>query len=112
MSSTSKGTIVTRRSAFSLLELLLALTIGAVLIAVSIRYITWPRSRVAVQACQLRTNELQLRAEEFARTTGRFPSPNLRELDSRTTPLPLCPVDGQRYQFSAATQKIIPHSHP
>jgi prepilin-type N-terminal cleavage/methylation domain-containing protein len=97
---------------FSLVEVVLALTIAVVLTTATIAFVKYPRDRISHQACLLGRNQLQLRVDEYLRTQGRLPSVNLRELETRTSPLPVCPVDGQAYRLDRATGMIQTHSHP
>ena len=100
------------RSAFSILELLLALTVMVVLVTATVVFVNQPRARISNQSCRLGLSELQLRVDEYQRINGRLPSTNLRELVSRTSPLPVCPVDGQPYQLDRTTGLVTVHVHP
>lgn len=100
------------RYAFSILEIIVALAIVVVLTTATIAFVTQPRARISDQACQLGKSELQLRVDEYSRINGRLPSANLRELATRSSPLPVCPVDSQPYQLDRATGLIQAHVHP
>ncbi len=100
------------RNAFSLIEMIVALAIVVVLTTATIAFVTQPRARISDQACQLGKSELQLRVDEYLRINGRLPSTNLRELVTRSSPLPVCPVDGQPYQLDRTTGLVRTHMHP
>lgn len=100
------------RNAFSILELLLALTVMVVLVTTTVAFVSQPRAKISKQACRLGLSELQLRVDEYKRINGRLPSTNLRELITRTSPLPVCPFDGQPYQLDRATGLVTVHVHP
>ncbi len=100
------------RDAFSILEMIVALVIVVVLTTATIAYVRQPRARISDQSCQLGKSELQLRVDEYLRINGRLPSVNLRELVTRTSPLPICPVDGQPYQLDRTTGLVRAHVHP
>lgn len=101
-----------RRKAFSLVEILLAVAVMVAVTTVTIKYVMQPRDRISNNACQLGRSELQLRVDEYFRTNGRFPSTNLRELATGTSPLPICPVDGQAFQLDVRTGLVGTHVHP
>jgi prepilin-type N-terminal cleavage/methylation domain-containing protein len=100
------------RNAFSIIEMIVALVIMVILTTATIAYVRQPRARVSDQACQLGKSELQLRVDEYLRINGRLPSANLRELVTRSSPLPVCPVNGQPYQLDQATGILRAHVHP
>ena len=100
------------RNGFSLIEIVLALAILVVVTTATIAYVSQPRARISDQACQLGQSGLQLRVDEYLRINGRLPSTNLRELVTGTSPLPVCPVDGQAYQLDRSTGLVRVHSHP
>ncbi len=100
------------RNAFSIIEMIVALVIVVVLTTATIAYVRQPRARISDQACQLGKSALQLRIDEYQRINGRLPSANLRELVSRSSPLPVCPVTGQPYQLDATSGLIRAHVHP
>lgn len=100
-----------RRLGFSLIEMLLGLTVMVALTTATVAFVRQPRTKILNEACNLSRSELQLRVDEYQRTNGRLPSINLRELNGRTTPVSVCPLDGQAYQLDTATGMIRVHSH-
>jgi competence protein ComGC len=87
------------RPAFTLIEMLLALTVMVTLSVAVIAFVRLPRSKASGQACELNRCQLQLFAEEYNRINGRWPSTNLRELGTSSYSVPTCPVDGRPYSL-------------
>jgi type II secretory pathway pseudopilin PulG len=90
---------LTIRTAFSLIEMLLALTVMVTLSVAIVAFVRLPRSKAIGQACELNRSQLQLLADEYERINGRWPSSNLRELSTRQYTVPSCPVDGRPYSI-------------
>ncbi len=99
------------RKAFSLIEVVLATIVLAIIGGIAAKYAVQPRQKVGANACELQRVELQLQAELYRRTHGRPVSGLMTELSTSGRSIPSCPVDGRSYQFNAATGKVIPHSH-
>ncbi len=100
-----------RRDAFSLIEVLLSITIAVAATTAIISFVWAPRERIAARSCELRQAELQLRAEEYFRSRGQWPSSSLRELQSARTRFRFVPIDGMPYQFNRSTQQVESHGH-
>jgi prepilin-type N-terminal cleavage/methylation domain-containing protein len=99
------------RHAFSLIEMLLALTVMVAMTTAIAAYVCYPQNSIKGQACSLTQSEVQLRVEEYFRAQGRWPSSDLRELGNVGWTVPRCPIDGQPYRLDPTSGDVITHIH-
>lgn len=86
------------RRAFSLIEIMAAVTIAAGLAALAITQLRRPGDLAHANACSLCRETLQNEVGRYFDQTGTSPSTNLRELTSAqywNGPLPTCPSTGR-----------------
>ena len=91
-----------RKKGISLLEVIAALTLTAIIAAVGIRHLSTPGTTAHQRTCDMTRQTLQGYAERYRDDTGQFPRRNLAEIESTNyagAVLPTCPVTGQAYQI-------------
>ena len=104
-----------RRHGLTLLEIMLAMVILTVMVAIVATYITQPSGRVKREACNLRSQQLQLLARQYQADYGTLPRRDMRELsDTRYLgeAIPSCPVDNRSYALDRRSGQVIAHNHP
>lgn len=92
----------TKRTGMSLIEVLAALVIAAIVAALSIQYLRPAGDTGKQRSCDMTREILQTDTRRFTDSTGRAPSSNLRELGTNQysgTVLPTCPITAQSYRL-------------
>jgi prepilin-type N-terminal cleavage/methylation domain-containing protein len=101
--------------AFSIIELLAALTIIGILAALVLSRATSHVDRTEREACFLNQGEIELQAQLWRRNHGSFPAANLADIGADLTcfpdGLPICPVDGGAYTIDTTTGCVTGHTH-
>jgi prepilin-type N-terminal cleavage/methylation domain-containing protein len=104
----------THRRGFSLVEVILATIVMAVIAVAVMNFSHQPNDRVKKQACDAKIAELQLHVLQYQADYGQLPSANMAELaDIRYLGQPLsnCPVDGSRFVLNRSTGLVVTHGH-
>ena len=105
----------TTRSAFSLLEVLAAITILAIVAAYVIPRLGDHHATAKRNACWTNRGEIELQVTLWRRSNGSYPAANLSDIgaDSAYFPdgLPTCPVDGTAYTIDTTTGLVSGHTH-
>ncbi len=104
-----------RNRAVSLIEIILATVVLAVVSVAVLQFATMPGDRVKKQTCDAIIAELELLTEQYQTDTGALPSSNLAPLSGDRYlghQLPTCPVDGRAYALDRRTAAVVPHAHP
>jgi prepilin-type N-terminal cleavage/methylation domain-containing protein len=108
----SHGTI---RPAFSLLELLAAVTILAIVAAYVILRVGNFQTSARRNACFTNQGEIELQTKLWQRNHGSYPMTNLSNIGGDATyfpdGLPTCPVDGSAYTIDTTTGLVVGHTH-
>lgn len=103
-----------RRSAFSLTELMAVVAILAVVAAVVLVRATTSATRSKSAACAAIKGDIEIQTEIWRHNTGSWPAPNLSNIggDVNYFPagVPLCPVGGTTYTIDS-TGRIVGHNH-
>ena len=89
------------RPGFSLLEVIAALVLTAIVALIGIRHLSVPGETANQRSCDMTRQTLQGYVDRYRDATGRSPSRDLREIRTTTyagTSLPTCPVTGQPYR--------------
>ena len=106
---------VNSRPAFSLLEVLMAVTLMGIVAAVVMPRLTSHSTEARIHACHVYRGNIEIQAELWFRNRGVWPADDLADIGttSRYFPdgLPTCPVDNSGYTISANTGRVIAHSH-
>ena len=104
-----------RRQAFSLLEILLAVTLMGIVAAVVMPRLTSHSTDSRIQACHVYRGNIEVQAELWFRNRGVWPAANLSDIGTtaRYFPdgLPRCPVDDSRYSINPNTGRLNGHQH-
>ncbi|TWU56826.1 hypothetical protein Poly51_27430 [Rubripirellula tenax] len=90
------------RRAFSLVELLAAVMIAAIVATIAISQYRTPGDTAHSRSCELCRETVQTEVRRFTDTTSSSPSSDLRQLTSTEYwggPLPTCPVTGNAFQL-------------
>jgi Tfp pilus assembly protein PilE len=104
-----------KRAALSLMELLAAVTILAVLAAFIIPRVSTYCTNGNRYACWSDKGEIELQVRLWYRNKGSYPAANLSDIGAATAyfpqGLPTCPVDGTSYTIDTTTGKVTGHTH-
>jgi general secretion pathway protein G len=104
-----------QRPAFSLIEVLLAVTLMGIVAAVVMPRLTSHSKDTRINACHVYRGNIEIQAELWFRNRGKWPAANLRNIGTtaRYFPdgLPTCPVDGSRYTVDPNSGRVIGHDH-
>lgn len=99
----------------SLLELLAAITILAIIAAVVVPRFGNHAKTARKRACAVNQGNIEVQTQLWYRTKGSWPATGLSDIGINQTffpeGLPTCPVDGSAYQLDAATHRVTGHSH-
>lgn len=102
------------RRGVSLIEVVLATVLLAVVAVAVMRFSQQPNDRVKIQACDARIAELQLLSLQYQADYGQMPGTTLSELTAARylgQPVSVCPVDGRRFVLNRSTGLIVGHGH-
>ena len=103
------------RRGFSLLELLAAITILGILVAIFVPRFGDNAKTAKKRACAVNKGNIEVQSQLWYRTKGTWPAAGLSDIGANQTyfpeGLPTCPVDGSTYQLDAATHRVTGHSH-
>lgn len=104
-----------RRLAITLLEVLLAVSIIAVLAVVIIPRIQSTGAIAKFQSCTVNREVIEIQAALWKRSNGSWPSSDLSDIERDISffpdGLPKCPVDGESYKIDSATGRVLGHTH-
>ena len=99
---------------FTLLELMAALAIIAVLAMLGWSRMTGGQSESKSAACQAHQGNIEIQAELWQHNTGAWPATNLSNIGGNVNyfpeGLPTCPVDGTAYTIDSFG-RVVGHSH-
>ncbi len=103
------------RLAFSMVELLAAVTILGVLAAVILPRVYSGNDAAKSSACHVNQGDIEIQIELWLQDTGSMPASNLSDIgmDANYFPegVPTCPVDGSAYTIDTQTGLITGHNH-
>lgn len=103
-----------QRCAFTLLELVCALTIIGILATVGCPRATKGQVEAKSAACQTHCGNIEIQAELWRHNTGAWPATNLSNIGASNAyfpaGLPTCPVDGSAYSINSAG-RVTGHNH-
>jgi general secretion pathway protein G len=99
---------------FTLLELMAALAIIAVLAMLGWSRMTGGQSDSKSAACQAHKGNIEIQAELWQHNMGAWPATNLSNIGGNVNyfpeGLPTCPVDGTAYTIDSSG-RVVGHSH-
>lgn len=105
----------TRRSAFSLLELLAVVIILGVIAAIVIPRISYSSVTAKQNACFQNKAEINSAVERYYFDNGALPAGTGDLTAYFPDGIPVCPVSGNAYSLDAATKRVTSHTgatHP
>ena len=102
------------QGAFTLVELMAALAIIAVLAMLGLSRLTSGQGESKIAACKGHKGNIEIQAELWRHNTGAWPATNLSNIGSNINyfpqGLPICPVDGSAYTINSSG-RVVGHSH-
>lgn len=103
------------RPGITLLELIITITVLAILAAVIVPRFGGATANAKREACRANCRNLEVQSRLWQRTKGTWPAANLSDLGANSSfmpeGLPTCPVDGSSYSLDGTTHEITGHSH-
>ena len=104
-----------RPPAFTLLEILAAITIIGITAAIVLVRFSDNSDNAKANACYVNKGNIEVQAQLWYRNKGTWPLANLSDIGADTDylpdGLPPCPVDGTSYTFDANSQQVTGHVH-
>jgi prepilin-type N-terminal cleavage/methylation domain-containing protein len=104
-----------KKLGLSLMELLAALTILAILVVIIVPRFGDNAKTAKKRACSVNKGNIEVQSQLWYRTKGAWPATTLSDIGANQTffpeGLPTCPVDGSTYQLDATTHRITGHAH-
>ncbi len=100
------------RFGFSLLEVIAALTLTALVAAIGIRHLRTPGETTHQRTCDVTRQTLQGYAERYRDAIGQLPGRDLREITTAEyagITLPNCPTTGQPYRMRGGIVQCRTH---
>jgi prepilin-type N-terminal cleavage/methylation domain-containing protein len=105
----------TRRSGFTLLEILAVLALLGLVATVIATRVTGHSQDAQQAACEANKGQIELQAEIWHRNTGSWPATDLSDigasLDYFPSGLPICPIDSNAYTFDPLAGRVSGHDH-
>ncbi len=103
-----------QQTAFTLLELLVTITLLGIVAAVIVTRVTGGSDDAEIAACHVYKGDIEIQAELWIHNRGSWPASNLAAIgaDINYFPegLPVCPVDGTGYTIDASGL-VTGHTH-
>jgi prepilin-type N-terminal cleavage/methylation domain-containing protein len=104
-----------RRSGWTLLELLLVVTVLGIVAVVALPRFSNYASPAKKNTCYTLKGNLEVQAQLWYRNKGVWPAADFSDMaaDPNYLPegLPSCPVDGSAYLLDPATHRVVGHTH-
>ena len=114
-SHTDKGTLQKRHGGFSLLEMVVVITIVGVIAAIVLSRISGNTLDAKKKSCYMNKGMIEVEAQIWYRNKGAWPATDLSDIKVDAnyfpSPLPTCPVDGTSYTIDATTHQVVGHTH-
>jgi prepilin-type N-terminal cleavage/methylation domain-containing protein len=104
-----------KRRAFSLLEIIAAIVILAIVAAYVVPRLGANHDTARRNACWTNKGEIELQVQLWRRNNGSYPTANLSTIGGNSIYFPLglptCPVDGTAYTIDTTTGLVVGHTH-
>jgi general secretion pathway protein G len=104
-----------RQSGFSLVELMAALAIIALVAGIILPQVIGENEDTKIAGCETHKGHIEVQAELWLQNTGSWPAANLGNIGTDVnyfpSGLPTCPVDGSSYTIDPSTGRVSGHSH-
>ena len=101
--------------AFSLMEVMAALTILGILAAVIVPRLSTQQVSAKKSGCYANKGDIELQVKLWKRNKSSYPAANLSDIGADTSyfpsGLPVCPVDGTAYTINTTTGRVTGHTH-
>ncbi len=106
----------TKRTAFSLLELLAVVTILGIIAALIVPRINQGSDRAKGETCLHNRAEINITVERYYLHNNTWPANDLSDIgadqDYFPDGLPACPVSGAAYTLDPTTHRVVGHTGP
>ncbi len=103
-----------QRAAFSMLELLAVITIIGIIATIIIPRLGPATTKAKHDACRQYVSEIDSAVERYFFHEGKLPA-TLDDLQNNpdyfTDPIPVCPVNKQKYALDTTTGRVTGHGH-
>jgi prepilin-type N-terminal cleavage/methylation domain-containing protein len=104
------------RPAFSLLELLMVVTILGIIAAMVLPRVVVSTDKTKEATCLHTRGEINVTVERYYLHTGNWPANDLSDIgadqDYFPDGIPVCPVTGQAYRLDPTTHRVVGHAGP
>ena len=104
----------TDRVAFSLVELLAAVTILGVIAALIVPRVTSGTDTAKIKTCLHNLTEINITVEQYHLQTGNWPASDLSDIAADVSYFPegvhTCPVTGAPYRLDPTTHRVVGHA--
>ena len=104
---------ISRRLAFSLLELMTVVLLISILVTIGIVRIAESSDKAKEKSCNSNRTQLNSALERFAVSNGSFAT-SIADVDTTDYfpgGIPVCPVDGSAYTLNTTTHRVDGHNH-
>jgi prepilin-type N-terminal cleavage/methylation domain-containing protein len=102
------------RAAFSLLELLMVVTILGIIAAMILPRVVVSSDKTKEATCLHTRGEINITVERYYLHTGTWPANDLSDIGADTdyfpSGIPTCPVTGQAYRLDPVTHRVVGHA--
>lgn len=105
----------TSRGGISLIELLAACLLIAILAAVILARLNSNSADARKKTCYVNKGEIEVQVQLWYRNKNAWPATNLSDIGADTayfpSGLPTCPVDGSAYTIDSTSHQVMGHTH-
>ena len=105
----------TRQHGFSLLELLVVISVLGLLATIVVTHVTNETESAKISTCYAYKGDIEIQAEIWMHNRGSWPAGDLSNIGAEIAyfpeGLPTCPVDGTAYTIDPNSGLVIGHNH-
>jgi general secretion pathway protein G len=108
--------LATKRSAFSLMELIAVVTILGIIAALVLPRVNTGTDHAKETTCRHNRAEINITVERYYLHTGTWPADDLSDIaadpDYFPNGVPVCPSTGEAYRLDPTTHRVVGHAGP